>query len=43
MLGTGYDCDPSETLVYTKRMVHRVTSPRRDDRKQEGRASDYNL
>lgn len=39
----GYDCDPSETLVYSKRIVHKVTSPRRDDRNQEGRASDYNL
>lgn len=43
MLGNGYDCNLSETLVYTERIVHKVTSPRRDDRKQEGRASDYNL
>lgn len=30
-------------LVSTKRMSNKVTSSRRDDRTQEGRASDYNL
>lgn len=37
MLRYGYDCNPSETLkrtlVHTKRMVQKVTSPWRDDRK----------